>query len=455
MKKINILKVFLIFFSLHSSLFTIAQSWQPLQGGLDDQARTLYSDSISGKLLVGGNFYNVNGHSDYGCSAWDGTSWDTTYGLGYYCQSTPNQFIRFQNELYSLGSFTYSLNNLKIIDGFTNWNGTAWDSLNIAFHNLGGCCNGDPIYCCEYNNKLYIVGGGDSVGAYYSPMIVAWDGTNWIPVGIPNYQSGTPWACAVFQNELYIAGNFTAGNLIGCAKFDGTNWTEVGTGGGGLVTSMAVYNNELYIAGGWIGGNNAIVKYDGTNFSTVGGGINAQVWNLKVINNKLFAVGNFDSAGMVYANDIAIWDGTNWSAFSPDTFSGGLSDIAVFQNQIYVTGGFLSVNGVNGFNSIARYDGYMVGGNKVQEKSGELLIYPNPANSLLNISLQLAEQKDKQQIVINIFDVLGKLEITKEMIMDDSILQTILDINSLPIGVYIVQLVTNEKIFKKMLVVSR
>jgi hypothetical protein len=430
-------KIFLVLMIIVLAFNTYSQSWQPLLGGLDWQTRTLFADTISGKLFVGGGFDNANGQITHGLAAWTGSSWDTAYGLGSYCEHQSLQISRFQNELYTLGSFTFSRNNSQIIAGFSKWSGTVWDSLDIAFHSLGGCSNGSPAHGCEFNNKFYIVGNFDSVDVYLSSGVVGWDGTNWIPNGIPNYlssQNGSPGSCVVFQNELYVAGNFgdSLGNLVGCIKFDGTNWTEVGTGGGGLVQTMAVYNNELYIAGGWIGGNNAIVKYDGTNFSTVGGGINAQIFNLKVIDNKLFAVGTFDSAGGIPANRIAMWDGNSWSAFSNDIFDNGINDIAVFQSQIYVTGAFTTINSDTGFNNIAKYNGYTVGENMIPQKS-RVSLYPNPTTGTFTLTYNSVRAQNFVPLQLLIYDVLGQEVYTQAIINPN---QTTINVSQLSNGVY-------------------
>jgi hypothetical protein len=71
------MKKIITIFSLLSLLLnglTNAQTWQPLLGVLDWDGRDLYADMVSGKLFVGGNIYDVNGHNDFGLAAWDGAS---------------------------------------------------------------------------------------------------------------------------------------------------------------------------------------------------------------------------------------------------------------------------------------------------------------------------------------------------------------------------------------------
>lgn len=435
-----------VFMILLFALNSNSQSWQPLQGGIDNYGRTLFTDSLSGKLFVGGRFSHVNGNIDYGISAWNGSSWDTSYGLGNNgCLAAAYGFIRYQNELYTIGEVASSFDN-QILGDFTRWNGTQWDSLNKGFSSFFGCdYDGLPWGFCEYNNLLYTIGGFDTVDNYYSPGIVAWNGTNWIQMGLPNYESysnGSIAACSVYQNELYIAGNFadTVGNLIGCAKFDGVNWTEVGLGGGGLVFCMAVYNNELYIGGHFIGPNNAnLVKFDGINFTDIN--FNGRVDNLKVIDNKLFAVvgsqGIFTTGNATIYDNIAVWDGTNWSDFSNDTLHGGLSDIAVFNNEIYVIGNFNSFNSVTGFNNIAKYNGWTVGENKLKEKN-EISIYPNPVSSLLTIH----NQSGITNYDLEIKNVLGQQVYIQQI---NNSKNPSIDVSHWNNGVYFYQIISNKE----------
>ena len=288
---------------------------------------------------------------DTGIAKWNGATWDTTF-RGFN-DSDVRAIDNYNGMLYGAGGFFRACG--KRVNGFTRWDGICWDSLNIA----GVVINS----MCEYNGLLYCVGLFDSIGGYHSPIIISWDGNSWIPVGLPNHVSGSTEVCCVYQNELYIAGNFadSIGVLSGCSKFNGTSWTQVGTNFGGLIHAAAVYNNELYFGGNYLSGPNFyLVKYDGTSFSAVGNGFVGNVYNLRVIDDKLFAVGYIDSAGGIPVSNIAVWDGNNWSAFSNDVFDNGIGDVAVFNNELYVTGGFTMINSTP-VNYIAKYDGWYLG----------------------------------------------------------------------------------------------
>ncbi len=110
-------------------------------------------------------------------------------------------------------------------------------------------------------------------------------------------------------------------------------WSPLGSGIGtpanpGGVFTSTVYNGNLIVAGAFdtVGGIPAanIAMWNGTSWSALGSGIKfrTHVWNytggivhsLAVYNGELYATGTFDTAGGIQANSIAKWDGNSWSA---------------------------------------------------------------------------------------------------------------------------------------------
>jgi hypothetical protein len=74
---------------------------------------------------------------------------------------------------------------------------------------------------------------------------------NWISMNpsIPG-TDGPVWAALVDgSGDLYIGGSFTVvGGIVanGVAKWDGTNWSALGSGVNGVVSSLAVSESNLY-----------------------------------------------------------------------------------------------------------------------------------------------------------------------------------------------------------------
>ncbi len=135
----------------------------------------------------------------------------------------------------------------------------------------------------------------------------------------------------------------------------GQSWGAVGSGVNGPVYAMAVYNGELYVGGqfdsaGGIPANN-IAKWDGKNWSAVGTGLTylpiypqtaKTVKTLTVHNGILYAGGQFDTAGGIRAICIAQWNGSNWDSVS-NTFPGvrvaGINTLLWDDSVLFAGGG--------------------------------------------------------------------------------------------------------------------
>ena len=98
------------------------------------------------------------------------------------------------------------------------------------------------------------------------------------------------------------------------SKINGQYWSSPGAGIGSFQTYDAVYamnihNGHLYAAGSFsmAGGINAnnIAKWDGTNWTSLGNGINGNVYAIASYNGELYAAGDFTTAGTSSVNDIA------------------------------------------------------------------------------------------------------------------------------------------------------
>ncbi len=101
-----------------------------------------------------------------------------------------------------------------------------------------------------------------------------------------------------------MGGSFTnaggsAANRI--AKWDGSNWSPLGSGLNSGVLALAMSGSDLYV-GGWFtaaGGSAAdhVAKWDGSSWSALGSGMNDHVYTLAVSGSDLYAGGWFTAAG--------------------------------------------------------------------------------------------------------------------------------------------------------------
>jgi hypothetical protein len=398
-------KTIFIFLFYFNQLELNAQIWTDLNSGLDGPIYALYSDSITNKLYIGGAFTEVDQKQSKFIATWDGNSWDTLGG-GMEGAGPVYSIQSFKDTIYVGGYFRRSFTNGigKTTNGLAKWNGNSWDSIGSGFHPSGG-----PREMIVNNDTLYLAGSFDSVGTIHSQSIVAFDGYNYIPIGIPgNSTGGAAASCVFFNGELFLGGNFQDSSILiyNFAKRSSNHWINLCSSSGcGFFDAMCVYNNELYVTGiNFVGPAMHIMRYDGSNYFSVGGDLDWRGWTLKVINNLLFAVGGFDNAGGQQASKIAIWNGTSWAPFSNDIFDGDITDIAIFQNDLYVAGGFTHINTAN-INRIAKFPNYMQHVNSVLHTN--VKIYPNPSNGSFRVDLQ--NLNFRKPFIIKIINMMSEI----------------------------------------------
>src|SRR5207249_3597877 len=173
---------------------------------------------------------------------------------------------------------------------------------------------------------LVFVGGDFSVaGGLPANHVAQWDGTNWTALGTGVNDSVLALAVDT-AGSLYAGGSFTrAGsspaNSIG--RWDGSSWSALGSGlrfsqGAGFVRSIAVHDNQIFAGGDFdLAGESPaanVARWDGANWSALGSGVSGPVNALVFLNDQLYVGGSFPSAGNLALNQIARWTGTNWAA---------------------------------------------------------------------------------------------------------------------------------------------
>ncbi|NVO04066.1 MAG: T9SS type A sorting domain-containing protein [Bacteroidetes bacterium] len=409
--------------------------------------RVLY-DSVHNKLIVSSKFFKTIGNLYVrGICSWDGNSWDSlSSGINTHdtLNSYPNGMalscIPYNGKLLVGGMFQ-SIGGVNATS-LALWDGVEWDSLPVRAFQF----NDNPIQVlgfCKFNNLIYIYGTFDTIGGQPASGIATWDGISFQPIILPVNTVDLIRKMVVFKNELYVGGQFfdlgINNGLRFILKFDGSNWVTVG---GGLLgysaglTDMLIYKNELYVGGhflkseGNVGEN--IMKWDGTQWYDVGmdGGSTGAVWQMLVYKDKLWTVGSFITAANIYAPSIASYDSIEWCALYDD-LNNTIGSATVFNDTMYVAGGFQSVNGDTNIRYLAKlkYPGLFrqcVLANSVDEikSTDSFQIYPNPTNGN-NILVNFPFVKIGDYEVLNVLGAIvknGKIANTDKIEIDLSLI---------------------------------
>ena len=321
--------------------------WSPLGSGVNGIVSAL---AVSGnEVYAAGAFTTAGGLPATNIAKWNGTSWSAVgTGLGN-TDSFVTALAASGSDVYAaVGSTAPNSLNYQIF----KWDGTSWT-------NLGPGLNGEVDALAVAGSDLYAGGNFISiVGGSLVQRIAKWDGTSWSGLTSASPPNGTGvnspvFALLVSGTDLYVGGSFfTAGGIPanGVAKWDGTNWSAVGSGVAGSIATV----NALALSGGllYAGGQfktaegvaaNYIAAWDGTKWMPVGSGTEDAVLTLAAGGAALYAGGLFYEAGGNIARHIARWNGNNWSAMSPGW--GGrppsVRTVAARGTNVYVGGSFL------------------------------------------------------------------------------------------------------------------
>lgn len=185
----------------------------------------------------------------------------------------------------------------------------------------------------------------------------------WIQPGYPpnmdwwGLEGGTNGPVRVLlQNEMgpvVVAGEFTeAGGVAvqNVAVWNPGSFTALGSGVPGTITCGVMLGNDIYLGGSGIGGNNDLAHWNGTqwSFTTVFEGKFPQVFALHVLNDTLYAAG--ESQGFVGSDDfVKRLSGTNWVDL-PGMFNAPVHCLGDLNGQLVAGGAFTALAGSGGTN---------------------------------------------------------------------------------------------------------
>jgi hypothetical protein len=189
-----------------------------------------------------------------------------------------------------------------------------------------------------------------------------------------NSPNGPVYAIAVGADGIYVGGTFTQAGSVAAnniARWDGTQWHALGDGvnnGGGppAVYAITINGTDVYVGGnfysaGLITASN-IAKWNGTQWDSLSSGAIDYVRALAMDGSgNLYAGGDFNGIGDVAnCGFIAMWDGSQWNALDSGVSGCGWSThvnaLTAVGNEIYAGGYFLLAGGDSAKN-IARWDG--------------------------------------------------------------------------------------------------
>nr|WP_289846867.1 PQQ-dependent sugar dehydrogenase [Maribacter dokdonensis] len=278
--------------------------------------------AMDGTLYIAGDFTTVNGIEANNIAKWNGSSW-SSLSSGTNGQVSTIDFNE-DGVLFVGGVFTtaggLNANNIA------KWENENWSLLTDASTNISGTNNEVRSIHVEDNGQVYVGGNFDTAGGIAANRIALWNGTNWSALG--SGTSGFVQAIESIDNYLYVGGNFAiAGdktvNRITRYDKNSSTWQAMGTGVSGNINAITHSGPYIYVGGTFdtASDNGSIDKVmnniarwsEQSGWEALGTGtnvgVNTRVNTLQFIKDEtqLLVGGNFDVAGNVNANNIAIW----------------------------------------------------------------------------------------------------------------------------------------------------
>ncbi|KAA3631404.1 MAG: T9SS C-terminal target domain-containing protein [Calditrichaeota bacterium] len=291
---------------------------------------------------------------------WKNNNWEVVNGNGLRDYSYLS--CVHQNKLIVAGEFDYAggkeANKIAMFDG-EEW--TSFGENNIL--------NMPSLY--SYGDSLLLGGWFDKIGGVQSNSAVLWDGSNVHAIGFDS-------VCQVvtlykYKDTLFASGRLTVAgyepNSIRLAKRVNDIWIPCDEQPNGAIGEYIEYKGNLIVAGDFdsIGTTEAIniALWNGISWEAITSSVeltydDPEIFRLYNFHDTLYTVGRFHTINGVRAEGVARWDGSNWSSINngnivnPDSFT--ISDIALYGEEIIITGHFNTIGGVEAKN-IASWDG--------------------------------------------------------------------------------------------------
>ncbi len=338
--------------------------WHPLVVGLDGYVKALetYDEGNGPKLFAAGTFTSYGNLSINRIARWDGTAWSP---LGAAMNDDVLALARFDDgsgeALYAAGTFTTA--GGVVANHIARWDGIAWQPV-------GGGTNGEVWALLVFDDgtgrALYAGGSFSIAGGVPANRIAKWNGSVWQP--LPGILGGLVTSMAVFDDgggpALFVGGGEFGGvsSMFRIRKWNGSSWTALGSGiTDGYVRALATYDDgsgPALFAGGQYNAAGGVFlyclgKWNGTSWAPTGlasgfpNGVT--VLGLSVLDlgsgPALFVGGAFTSAGGILVNNLAVRNGSQWSALGSGMY-GNVEDFELFDDgtgtALFVSGGFPS-----------------------------------------------------------------------------------------------------------------
>jgi hypothetical protein len=341
--------------------------WRTYGPGVSDEefkgaVHALAVDPATGDVAVGGSFTSAGGVPAWNVAVLRHTAADgafeslgdvTSYGGKY---ATVQALAFAGGRLHLGGSFT-SVGPLEAQHWVVH-DGTSW-SVPTELDNV--------VRTLTPRGDGVVVGGDfDNAGPLRVQHLGSWSPAGWELLGQgphSGYFSGGEVQSLLVDGAGVIAGGLFdqagAVRLGSIGRWSGTGWDDLAGGvgadvGDGQVFALARIGDDVYAAGSFSSAGGApaanVARWDGRQWSPLGTGTDGDVHALAVLGGRLYAGGEFATAGDLLVGGLAVWDPADqaWAAVGGGPlYDHAVNALAVIGDRYLVVGGWF-----NGFNHL-------------------------------------------------------------------------------------------------------
>ncbi|MBC7450893.1 MAG: T9SS type A sorting domain-containing protein [Cytophagales bacterium] len=411
-------------------------SWSDLGLSSDSVITSIVIDK-NNNLYAGGRFINVNGY--YYIAKWGGTTWGEV-GPGKTNLRTSVLAVDSSGNVYTIAK---DINSPFYI---IKWDGKDWKTVGAP--NASGVFS--PI-AVDKNQNVYTQGYDfDQSNQWFFPWIESGNNTG----GYVNLHLNYPIKDITIDNKgnVYAAGGFSAykeysttRNDIPCSVLK--NWNVFGSGSGPAGISSIVVDavGTVYVASNGAT-KNYVAKWDGTSWTELGSGVTALNANSSINSIALDELGNVYAAGsFVNGNGkkyVAKWNGANWSELGSDKDALNANDviykIAVdWIGNVYACGAFTNTAGKK---YIAKWNNKgITAGIQNGVDYTAMALYPNPGTDKVFTNIREEGQ-------LNVYTNCGELVVSQKTNAETSFL----DLNNISPGMYTISFEGQRIMYKSV-----